>query len=324
MWATSKNNVVIIEYIFPSPYLTFIFLISLKKTTLGRHNKSALYWRNIIVQQTEKKTMRLTSLYEHLFIFIFFRKTLPRLGLKLILTKVNNTNSMYSAMLSSSKPTSPTVYEQCLSWSYNKYSWVFFFSFKGQSFKWVPGTFFDTREQVKFSPNSQKKPVCHSVPCRVSHHSRPEGWFSVWRQGGLQQGGGGGSPPPNEAKSEWYVEITEYVWFSIWYNISSLILQIYYVFCFKIYLDIFIYKCIHLWIQHIAWAVILTVHLHVCVCVCVCVFPLGGELLCVPSTTLTGLNKVAFSLKTDQFVICRSRSDFLLLSLQIMLKLKKQ
>lgn len=69
MWATSKNNVVIIEYLFPSPYLTFIFLISLKKTTLGRHNRSALYWRNIIVQQTEKKTMRLMSVYEHLFIF---------------------------------------------------------------------------------------------------------------------------------------------------------------------------------------------------------------------------------------------------------------
>lgn len=140
MWATSKNNVVIIEYLFPSPYLTFIFLISLKKTTLGRHNRSALYWRNIIVQQTEKKTMRLTSVYEHLF--IFFWKTLQRLGLKLSLTKVNNTNNMYSAMLSSSKPTSPTVYEQCPSRSYNKYSWVFLFFFKGQSFKWVPGTFF--------------------------------------------------------------------------------------------------------------------------------------------------------------------------------------
>lgn len=140
MWATSKNNVVIIEYLFLSPYLTFIFLISLKKTTLGRHNRSALYWRNIIVQQTEKKTMRLTSVYEHLF--IFFWKTLQRLGLKLSLTKVNNTNNMFSAMLSSSKPTSPTVYEQCPSRSYNKYSWVFLFFFKGQSFKWVPGTFF--------------------------------------------------------------------------------------------------------------------------------------------------------------------------------------
>lgn len=140
MWATSKNNMVIIEYLFPSPYLTFIFLISLKKTTLGRHNRSALYWRNIIVQQTEKKTMRLTSVYEHLF--IFFWKTLQRLGLKLSLTKVNNTNNMFSAMLSSSKPTSPTVYEQCPSRSYNKYSWVFLFFFKGQSFKWVPGTFF--------------------------------------------------------------------------------------------------------------------------------------------------------------------------------------
>lgn len=58
------------------------------------------------------------------------------------------------------------------------------------------------------------------------------------------------------------------------------------------------------------------------VCVCVCVFPLGGALLHVPATTLTGLNKVAFSLITDQSVICRSRSD-ILLSLQIMLKLKK-
>lgn len=51
-------------------------------------------------------------------------------------------------------------------------------------------------------------------------------------------------------------------------------------------------------------------------------FPLGGALLHVPATTLTGLNKVAFSLITDQSVICRSRSD-ILLSLQIMLKLKK-
>lgn len=188
MWATSKNNVVIIEYLFPSPYLTFIFLISLKKTTLGRHNRSALYWRNIIVQQTEKKTMRLTSVYEHLF--IFFWKTLQRLGLKLSLTKVNNTNNMYSAMLSSSKPTSPTVYEQCPSRSYNKYSWVFLFFFKRTIFQVGSRYVFLTLESESSSvQTAKKKPVCHSVPCRVSHHSKPEGWFSVWRQQGLQQGG---------------------------------------------------------------------------------------------------------------------------------------
>lgn len=155
MWATSKNNVVIIEYLFPSPYLTFIFLISLKKTTLGRHNRSALYWRNIIVQQTEKKTMRLTSVYEHLF--IFFWKTLQRLGLKLSLTKVNNTNNMYSAMLSSSKPTSPTVYEQCPSRSYNKYSWVFLFFFKRTIFQVGSRYVFLTLESESSSVQTAKK-----------------------------------------------------------------------------------------------------------------------------------------------------------------------
>lgn len=214
MWATSKNNVVIIEYLFPSPYLTFIFLISLKKTTLGRHNRSALYWRNIIVQQTEKKTMRLTSVYEHLF--IFFWKTLQRLGLKLSLTKVNNTNNMFSAMLSSSKPTSPTVYEQCPSRSYNKYSWVFLFFFKGQSFKWVPGTFFWHSRASQVQSKQPKKASLSLSALQGESSLQTRGLvLSVASAGAPAGGGGGGSPPPNQAKSEWYMEITEYVWFSI-------------------------------------------------------------------------------------------------------------
>lgn len=220
-------------------------------------------------------------------------------------------------MLSSSKPTSPTVYEQCPSRSYNKYSWVFLFFFKGQSFKWVPGTFFWHSRASQVQSKQPKKASLSLSALQGESSLQTRGLvLSVASAGAPAGGGGGGSPPPNQAKSEWYMEITEYVWFSIQYNISSPLLQIYDVFRFKIYLDIFIYKCIHLSIQHIAWAVILTVH------VCVCVFPLGGALLHVPATTLTGLNKVAFSLITDQSVICRSRSD-ILLSLQIMLKLKK-
>ena len=62
---------VIIEYLFPSPYLTFIFLISLKKTTL----RAAQQECSLLVKHhstTNRKEDH--KVYEHLFLFLFSEK----------------------------------------------------------------------------------------------------------------------------------------------------------------------------------------------------------------------------------------------------------
>lgn len=140
-----------------SPFHRPYFL--LKTTMTGRHYKSALHWWNGIVQQkrAEKKFIRI----------YFIPETLQRFCLKLSLVKWKI-------------QTICTVHRFH---QVNLHHWhnLVFLSSGFQVFQYSRPR---RQEQVKFSRNSQKASLSLTLPvrCRVTHHSGPVGWFSVWRQ----------------------------------------------------------------------------------------------------------------------------------------------